>query len=339
MKPKHNAMFDRRPNFSRLNSTGTVFDEEKAQSCTNLNTVYQYDRTLDLKHDQVNPSLTIAVLLPNSSQAPYWKLPLDVIDQILNEGEYEGLAVKKFFFDLYNSTSFIEVCSNLLSDNTIQGVVFPPIYQEESKQFCNELKNRGLSYAFIDNKLDDMEELCFIGQNSFQGGRVAAQLLSNVCASEGEILIVTFWNENLFNRHVKLRIEGFKSYIKSLKNKTLSFKELVIKQTDEVLINIELANHINAKTQAIFISNSHGAPVASMLKMYNIRNCWVATFDLTSDNKFWMREGFIHYIINQSPEEQVYMAIEAICNSIITRKTYNYQYFLPINIITSECID
>jgi LacI family transcriptional regulator len=85
-----------------------------------------------------------SVLMPIADNGnEFWSAPMNGINKALNEIDPFGIEVNKFFFDQYDRNSFAGKAFDLLSE-PCHGVLFAPVFIEESKKFINECYKKNI---------------------------------------------------------------------------------------------------------------------------------------------------------------------------------------------------
>jgi LacI family transcriptional regulator len=84
-----------------------------------------------------------------------------------------GISISTHQFQQSDPESFKQQTRVILQGNP-DGVVLAPFFSRESKEFIQNLKERNIPYVFIDSNIKECEKLSYIGQDSFQSGKLAA---------------------------------------------------------------------------------------------------------------------------------------------------------------------
>ncbi len=286
----------------------------------------------------LNKKFKFAVLLLQNEGFAYWDAPLKGIVKAATEFLNYGVKVDYFFFN-YDTKSFNETAAKIL-ELEYDGLVFAPVFYEESISFLNEYKKKNIPIVLIDSNLEEVENVSFIGQNSFKSGYLAGKLISYGVKEESNVLIfkITSNIENTSKTVFNLKkIEGFYSYFEDNKSKLpkYNFTEISIKDSSEENLKIEMFDNIGA----VFVLNSRVHIVAKFIKENNLKNIRVIGYDLLKSNLEYLNEGYIDFLINQKPEKQGYLGVKKLYKTLILKQeldvTINY---VKVDIIVKENI-
>nr|WP_294929413.1 substrate-binding domain-containing protein [uncultured Flavobacterium sp.] len=281
-----------------------------------------------------NRKCKIAVFLPKSEKLEYWGTQLNGVKKAADDFGKFGIELHYFLYD-FDSISFQAMVSNVLGFEC-DGLLFSPIFHEESIVFLEEYKKRNKPVVMIDSDIKDKIDHYYIGQDAFKSGYLAGRLISFAVKNERNVLIVKIAKE-IDNTSVYLqRIKGFYTFFEEHPElTTFSFSEITIKDPDVNLLTLEMFKNISS----IFVPNSRAYIVAQFLEMQNIKGIRIIGYDLLKENITYLNSGIIDFLINQKPEEQGYMGINYLYKKIILQESLDNTHFMPLDIIIKEnCI-
>ncbi|MCF8406101.1 MAG: LacI family transcriptional regulator, partial [Bacteroidales bacterium] len=116
------------------------------------------------------------LLIPvSANENDFWSAPLNGVEQGMSEIEHYGIRLTKLFFNQYEVDSFLESAKKILAELP-DGVILAPVFERESEHFVDQLKERNIPVILINSSLNNKSDICFIGQDSMQGGFLAAKL-------------------------------------------------------------------------------------------------------------------------------------------------------------------
>jgi LacI family transcriptional regulator len=72
----------------------------------------------------------------------------------------------------------------------LQGVVIAPVFINETQKITAKLDQAKIPYVFINSDIQDENRICFVGQDSYAGGYVAAKLLHYGLKKKGTVLMI-----------------------------------------------------------------------------------------------------------------------------------------------------
>lgn len=153
----------------------------------------------------------IACLLPSFKEGEYW----DYINRGLVEAAGTlgfNLDLQMFLYDQESSDSFRE-CGHRLLDASADGVILNAVFKDEVIAFAARLEERGIPYAFIDNDVEGLGNVLYVGFDVYRGGELAAFLLT-LSGNPEEILLVRILRDKDHRGDPnRIRRQGFLDYI------------------------------------------------------------------------------------------------------------------------------
>ena len=271
----------------------------------------------------------------------YWNKPLVGVRKAYQEIQQYGVDISIHLFKQSDSQTFIDKAESIIQ-NRPDGVVLAPFFSREAKLFISELKKLEIPYVFIDSNIKDSDKLCYIGQDSFQSGMLAAKLMDYSVPGNAPILILHFAKELDNLNHLVQREKGFYEYFK--KNDPESLRNLITLEIADPTNSIfsetmETALNTKPAINGIFVTNSKVYYLAKFLEQTGRSGVRVIGHDLISENIDYLKKGIVDFLICQRPEEQGYNAVYALFDHIITKKAVKTDNYTSIDIITKENFD
>ena len=278
-----------------------------------------------------NKKFRFAVFLPQYEGLEYWIAPVLGIKKAAEEFERFGVKMEYFYYK-YSSTAFKKMAKKVLEEK-FDGLLFAPIFYEESVLFLKEFKKKNILIIMIDSNIPEIEGLDYIGQDAYQSGFLAGKLISFGIKTETKVLIMKITREIESTSVYLQRIKGFYSFFKD--NKELSnfkFSEISLKDSESNKLSNKIFDGINS----VFVPNSRVYIVAKYLKDNNLKNIRVVGYDLLKQNLDYLNEGYIDFLINQKPEEQGYLGINHLYKKLVLKEDIEIINYIPLEIIVKE---
>lgn len=304
-----------------------------------------------IKHLNFNPNLlarTLALgqqfniysLLPKASNSnSYWNLPKQGVEEgVMNYRDY-GIACHPFEYDLLDESSFIENADAIIQKNP-DGVILAPLFEKESINFIQKLEAKNIPYVFIDGIIPNQKNLSYIGPDLNGSGHLAGKLMSTILDSSDDILVLNFV-KGLENSHINTIEKGFREFFEtSQATRTGKINTLTIPSIKEEDITRELTKYYikNPGTKGVFVTNSRAHIIAKYHAMYEL-SIKVIGFDMLQANIHEMKNGNIDYLISQRPVSQGNMAVKALFEYFVHKKSPLKIQHTPLDIIIKENID
>jgi LacI family transcriptional regulator len=326
-------------------STGTVdriihnrgrVSQENVDKVNALIKEYGYVKNVFASNLVLNKKFKIAVLILKEEGFTYWDEPLKGILKAATEFANYGFKIDYFFFK-YDNHSFNETASKLI-ELEYDGLVFAPVFYEESIQFINEYKKKNIPIVLIDSNLEDIKEISFVGQDSFRSGYLAGKLISYGISKETNVMLLKITSniENTSKTIFNLKkIEGFYSYFEDYKSNLpkYNFTEISIKDSHKNNLKMEMFHGIDA----VFVLNSRVHLVAEFIKENKLKNIRVIGYDLLQPNLDLLNEGYIDFLINQKPEEQGYLGIKKLYKTLALKQELDVNInYVKVDIVVKE---
>lgn len=284
-----------------------------------------------------NKVLNFAVLIPAvSDETEFWAAPLNGIEQAENEIRQYGIKVEKYYFDLNDKQSFVNLTKQILK-TAIDGVLLAPSFIDESLAFTKQCDQLKIPYVLINSDLPKQDSLCYIGPELFHSGYLSAHLANYAIKDNGKVLIINISREIDNHHHLLRKEEGFRAYFDD-HDKKLTIVKDDIRQTDYASVASSLKELLKAHTdaEAIFVTNSRVVSVARYLQESDHQKVLLIGYDYLKDNVAYLKDGLIDFLICQKPQEQGYKGIMALYQNLVLKVDVEKNYFMPIDIITKE---
>lgn len=278
-----------------------------------------------------NKKCKIAVFLPKFEKLEYWESQLNGVKKAGEDFGKFGIELHYFLYD-FDSMSFQRMFSQVL-DFECDGLLFSPIFHEESLVFLEKYKKKDIPVVMIDSDIKDKIPHYYIGQDAFKSGYLAGRLISFAVKNERNVLIVKIAREIDSTSVYLQRIKGFYTFFEEHPELTnFSFSEITIKDSDVSQLTLEMFKNISS----IFVPNSRAYIVAQFLEQQNIKGVRIIGYDLLKENIVYLNSGIIDFLINQKPEEQGYTGINYLYKKIILQENLDATHFMPLDIIVKE---
>ncbi len=284
---------------------------------------------------------TVCALIPSvPSPGHYWSMPLQGLEMAAAQFKDYGIITEYFFYDLFDEKSFIKQAGKI-AELEPNGVVLAPLFLQESKNFTEKLRKKGIPYIFIDADIPDDQSLSYIGPDVKQSAFIAGRLLNSVLPEKAEILIVNMV-KGFENASAQRRIEkGFKDYFNKIgqeENKTIHTLTIQSTQKEEVFRELTKFYIKYPAIKGVFVTNSKAFLIAEFHRLHYL-NIRLVGYDLVPDNMEQMKNGGIDFIISQSPVQQGKRAIQTLFDYFVWKKEPQKIQYVPLDIIICENLD
>jgi LacI family transcriptional regulator len=285
----------------------------------------------------INRRHTVALLIPDHHHDEYWLQVLEGAKRNMTKYEQQGLYFEPYFYKLDDRRSFEKSAVQVL-DSEPDGVIMAPNFLHEGKSFYERCQSSSIPVIMFDTIIPGTRPLSYIGTDSFQSGRVAAELLAMTARKKGKFAILHFDEELENSPHMLEKERGFLSYINQecperecmvaiLNNKNHYYRD----QLKKILTR--------EKISGILVSTSKTYRVGSFIHKENIKGTVLLGYDLTHRNIELLKTGSIRFLIHQNPGRQIEESIQAFYNYLIYNESVMQKILFPIEIITPSNLD
>ncbi|RED92292.1 LacI family DNA-binding transcriptional regulator [Marinoscillum furvescens] len=284
-----------------------------------------------------NKSLKIAVLIPDPAQDEYWKLSAEGIEQSKTEWAHYGVEISAHFFDLYKSTSYEARAQEALV-NTPDALLTAPIFYKQSLQFLNQLDKDNTPYLLFNTEIPESRAVSFIGQDLYQSGKVAGELLAFGPHDKNTVLVLHI-NEDVSNAtHLLEKEKGVKDFFA---NSQVTVKSIAVTDTREAAAQQQIKEAIEQPDlKGIFISSSKGTHlIADLLENYQKTEVPLIGYDTLKKNVAHLKKGVVNFLINQNPQRMTQVGISQLINHVMFHKSVPAKELFPLEIITQQNVD
>jgi len=284
-------------------------------------------------------TVCFATLFPQPpSPEGYWNKPMAGVRKRISELQQYGVISQNFTFSQVDASDFERQAGKIIEADP-DGVVLAPFYSRESKKFVGLLNERKIPFVFIDSEIKNAGQIAYVGQDSFQSGRLAAKLLGLITPENQAIWVVHFAKAMDNQNHLVMREKGFYEWFgENQPNRILKTYEINNTECCDWELNIQ-----NELTQGlpsgIFVTNSKVYLMAAFLKKQKIENIRLIGHDLLAENRKYLLENVVDFLICQRPEEQGYNAINKLFQYVLLKKEVKTENYTPIDIVTKENVE
>jgi LacI family transcriptional regulator len=306
--------------------------------------ILKITKTLNFQPDVLASTLAskktvkFAVIMPAADhESSFWKIPNTGIDKALQEISHYGVILNKYLFNISDKSSFLKEAQKALNEKP-DGLLIAPSFQKEASEFVQICTDKHIPYAFFNSSLNNLNPICFVGQDAMQSGRVAAKLMDYGIEAGSDVLLISILSFLKNNNHILARKQGFHEYFENKKERNINLISLDIDSINigNVYEALRKAFVLNPDIKGIFVTNSRVFHIARFIEAEKLNNIKLIGYDLTAENIPYLEKDIITFLINQKPVEQAYRAIFSLFNKIVLKKEVPKEILLPIDIVTKE---
>ncbi|QMU28557.1 LacI family DNA-binding transcriptional regulator [Adhaeribacter radiodurans] len=319
-----------------LHNRGKVSEEALQKVLQTLKEI-DYKPNLIARTLGTKKNFRIAVIIPDPSLDEYWAHSELGVRQAITDWHQYDVQIKTYFFDLYHKHSFEQVTHSVFHAKP-DGVVIAPIFYHEALPFLQQCQANKIPFTVFNTNIPEVAPLSFIGQNLYESGRVAAELMCLGNLTEGIFAILHINEDSVNSIHLLDKQKGFEEYVQEKKLPDVKIKVLNIKDTEdpkdtkgihELLLDDTLAG--------VYVTTSKGVSfIAELLYQKKQKAPRLIGYDLLPENIKYLEAGTISFLINQNAKHQTFLGVQQLVNYLFLKKEPPQNNLLPLEIITKE---
>lgn len=276
----------------------------------------------------------IATLTPDFKPDPYWRQSFEGIKSgELQLAQYGiQLTVEHSFFDPYKKNDFQNAALKVLHSQPDAVLIAPAA---SSLYFYKDLSKANIPFILINVSIKDTTPLSFIGQDLFQSGQLAAELISMGQNPNAAFAILHFVEDQDNMIHLEEKEQGFRRYFNQ-KTKSSTIHTFILGTPQNSAFREQLTAVLDTPNLGgVFVSTSRAYWVASLIKEKNpeIR---IIGYDLIKKNLECLQKAHIDFLINQNPMRQAKLGIQVLANYLLFKKNPPPLHLFPLEIITPQ---
>ena len=289
-------------------------------------------RSLALKRD-----IHLAVLMPRAvNDHTFWELPQLGVQRALNLLDHEHVTLHRYYFDQMNREEFNAIVGQFPFE-TLEGVLFAPVFQEESIAFLERCAREQLPVVLFNSRLDAPSVKSFVGQDAYQSGYVAARLIDYGLEQGRDVAIVNMSARKDYYAHIIEREKGFRAYFDNCADCRKHLISIDLNGADDQSLKNELGKICTSCDIAgLFVTNSRVYKVARFLAETGRDRVRLVGYDLLPENIHFLKQDRIDFLLSQKPEEQAFLGLNSLYNLVVFNREPSPKQWLPIDIITRE---
>ncbi len=288
-----------------------------------------------------NRTRRIATLMPEFHSDPYWAQPDLGIERAFQAVRHYGVVRQACFFGLFDPDQFMEQAHKILDDSP-DGILFAPVFHRESKMLLQECRERHIPNVMINTHIENADSLCYIGQDSYQSGVLAARLLHFGLNRGDTVLLVNLEVGSYNAMHLIDKEKGFRDYFARFPAEQIHIVKKDMEEFDDTgkmsaFLQDLFCEHPALK--GIFFTNSRAYKAVRCMEPERRKQVKLVGFDLIPDNLAFLRDQDIDFLINQNPVQQGFLGVTSLFNHLVKKEEVERKQYLPLDIVVTENVD
>ncbi len=262
-------------------------------------------------------SITIGVIV-QAADTPFMEKVIEGAEDAKAEVERLGADVIIRKIHDFDAGKAVETMYEMKKEGC-NGIAVVPVDDERLKETIDKFADENIPVITFNSDIEDSRRLCFVGQDTFQSGRVAAGLMADILPVSGKVLVISGYPTSYGHKN---RTRGF-------------LKEFAELREDVQALDVQYAfddNHMAEMiTQGmlreyedltgIYLTASGVQGVCKALEESGMADrVKVISNDLTTQNVQYLEEGKIRFLIGQDGYRQGYEPVMKLFEKIFDGK-------------------
>lgn len=258
----------------------------------------------------------------------------------INEGsdEFSAFGIEIITKKLKSLDPFeqLSIIEELVSEG-VQGLAVFPLNNARVIDCLNTLIEEKIAIVTFNSKVSGCNDLCFVGQDHYKGGRTAAGLMGRICNPDASIGVI------ISSMHLSChqdRLMGFREKLME------TYPNIKIVDVQENQDRGETAYQITKNylekypnLQGIYLTSGGIFGIAQALEEYGkTSDIRVICHDVIDNTVELLSNGTVDFAIGQNPTQQGYLLVKTLFDFLIKRQTPDKIIDIPIQIFTDEAI-
>lgn len=227
---------------------------------------------------------------------------------------------------------------NELESASVSGIAVFPIDSGAVLEKLNQLAASGITVITFNSRLKGTNELCFVGQDHYKGGRTAGGLMCKLLPEGGKAGIII--SSYQLSCHQD-RLRGFQDRIaeEKLPIQILDIQENQDRKEEAFKLTLEYCNQY-PDMNGLYVTGGGIAGAGSALDIVGrSRRIFVICHDLIPDTRILLKNGTVDFALGQNPFHQGYLLVKILFDYLIKGQKPGTNYVeIPISIATMDSI-
>ena len=285
-------------------------------------------------------SYLISCLIPAFKTGEYWEAMFEGFLDAAKNLQQRSIEVRIHLYDQRDAESFQKKAKEILEENP-SGVIMNAVFREEVTAFAAELSALKIPYAFVDNKIDELDYTLYYGVDPIKSGSLGAFLLTDR-THPSEIALVRLQRDPARRADPnRPRRHGFTDYIEDrFPDCTIHMVTINPESPESILETLENFFSEHPGIHHIAMTNSRVFLLRDYLEKHPDPERIVVGFDDLKDNLACLEQGIIHCLVTRHIPQQALNALKAFADCISGRKSPSQRNrYVHMDILTRMNID
>lgn len=268
-------------------------------------------------------SITIGVLI-QAAETPFMENVIEGAEDAKAEVERLGADVIIRRMEDFDAGKAVEAMYELKKAGC-NGIAMVPVDDGELKETVNRFADENIPVITFNSDLEESKRLCFVGQDTYQSGRVAAGLMADILPADGKVLVISGYPTSYGHKN---RTKGFLGEFAALRE-DVRVLDVQYDFDDDHMAEMITRGMLKEyeDLSGIYLAASGVEGVCKALKDFGMEEkVKVISNDLTARNVQYLREGKIRFLIGQDGYRQGYEPVMLLFEKIFDGKEPEKEY-------------
>ncbi len=268
-------------------------------------------------------SITIGVIV-QAADTPFMEKVLEGAKDAKAEVERLGADVIIRRIRDFDARRAVELMHELKKEGC-DGIALVPVEDERLKETINEFADENIPVITFNSDIEDSKRLCFVGQDTFQSGRVAAGLMADILPPSGKVLVISGYPTSYGHKN---RARGFFQEFGKLRDDVRLLDIQYDFDDDKMaeMITYGMLKEYEDLT-GIYLAASGVQGVCRALDALGMEGkVKVISNDLIDQNVQCLEEGKIRFLIGQDGYRQGYEPVMKLFGKLFDGKEPEREY-------------
>ena len=266
----------------------------------------------------------------------YYLDVLEGINKAKSELKESGIDIKVVFQNQMKPDEQVEQIEQFVEEGC-KGIVLIPFNTSEVKDALNKCIKKGIKIVTIATEVKDVDDAYFFGQDNYNSGRVAGELMCNMI--NGNDKIACFLGSYQYLGHTQ-RIQGFVDKLKECERDD-SLVE-ILENYDNPTKSVAAARLLLKKhheVKGIFISGAGVEEICRVVEEAGLgKELKIICYELTKEHVTLCYKGIVTIILDQGASNEGYNSLKLLNELVAFNKESPKILYSPIDIRTCENI-
>lgn len=262
-----------------------------------------------------------ACLIPSYKEGDYWEEIYKGFIEAAESIQFASVSLDIYFYDQTDVHSFRKECAEII-ERLPSGVIMNAVFKDAVIEFAEQLSSLDVPYAFVDNKIDELDYLMYCGVDPYKSGGLGAFLLTTRCQVQ-EVLLVRLIRDtkNMADPNAPRR-HGWTDYIRE------HFPDCKIHtvfihpdKPDETMETLKRFFKEHPDVMHVAMTNSRVYLIDDFLERYPDPKRIVVGFDDLKHNLASLRKGNVEYLVTRHIPQQSFKILNKFAECVIKGTT------------------